>query len=92
MDVKKGRKMCVGCLSSLIGELATLQVRKEHLVLAEVQRLCPAVDLYFVKWDCPILGGCSLHRPDMLWELPMFWLFIEVDEDGDCHEDDSVRL
>ena len=54
--------------------------------------MCPALDSFFVEWDCPVEGGCSLHRPDMLWELPTFWFAIEVDEEGGEHEDDRERL
>jgi hypothetical protein len=85
-------RMCYGCFGSLFPHLVTLKVRKEHLLLAEVQRLCPDLESFFVEWDCPVEGGCSMHRPDMLWELPTFWFVIEVDESGDQHEDDRERL
>jgi hypothetical protein len=85
-------RLCYGCFGSLFPHLVTLKVRKEHLVLAEVQRRCPDIESFFVEWDCPVEGGCSMHRPDMLWELPTFWFVIEVDEFGSRHEDNRERL
>ncbi len=57
-------------------------LRKEHIILAEVQRRIPELETYFLSWDCAIPGGCSLYRPDMLWDMFIFWFAIEVDEDG----------
>jgi len=62
--------------------LAKLKLRKEHLILAELQRLLPELDPYFVDWDCPIKGSCTLVRPDMIWEFSDFFLTVECDEFG----------
>jgi len=84
--------LCYSCLGSVFPHLVTLKVRQEHLVLAEIQRRIPELWDYFEEWDCPIFGGCSLKRPDMLWELPFFFFIIEIDEGGNAHEDDRERL
>jgi hypothetical protein len=57
-------------------------LRKEHVILAEIQRRIPELEKIFVAWDCPVPGGCSMYRPDMLWDMLVFWFAIEVDEDG----------
>ena len=64
-------------------------MRKEHLLLAELQRRLPwlgerATELV---WDCPVPGGCTLKRPDMLYRLEDRFVQVEVDEEG--HEDRS---
>ena len=88
----KNTPMCYSCLASLYPDSVMLKVRQEHLILAEVQRLCPDLETWFLAWDCPVTGGCSLLRPDMLWEMPRFYLHLEVDERGDIHEDNRERL
>ena len=60
--------------------------------MVEIQRQLPELEKWFVEWDCPVAGGCSLKRPDMLWELPYFYFHLEVDEHGNSHEDDRGRL
>jgi hypothetical protein len=66
-------------------------VRKEQFILAEVQRQLPELGDFFVLWDCPIDGGCSGKRPDMLFDFGIGCLVIEVDEDGHRYEDPSCR-
>ena len=88
----KNTPLCYSCLASLYPDSVMLKVRQEHLILAEVQRLCPDLETWFLAWDCPVAGGCSLLRPDMLWEMPRFYLHLEVDERGDIHEDNRERL
>ena len=88
----KNTPMCYSCLASLYPDSVMLKVRQEHLILAEVQRLCPDLTTWFLAWDCPVAGGCSLLRPDMLWEMPRFYLHLEVDERGDIHENNRQRL
>ena len=63
-------------------------------MLAEIQRRLPELEDWFVEWDCPVAGGCSMKRPDMLWEflLPAFYFHIEIDENGNYHEDNRDRL
>ena len=92
ISVDEGGRLCYACLGSLFPECVTLKVRQEHLVLAELQRRLPELEEWFLEWDCPVAGGCSLHRPDMLWELPSFYFQIEIDEGGKAHEDDRERL
>ena len=87
-----GQRLCYNCLGALHPHLVTLKVRQEHLVLAELQRRIPELEQFFVTWDCPVPGGCSLKRPDMLWELPAFYVQLEVDEGGKAHEDSRDRL
>ena len=75
--------------------LAKVRVRKEQYVLAEFQRLVPSLSGSPVTWDCPVPGGCSLKRPDLLYDLGEYYLQLEVDEDG--HEeyscaDEDTRL
>jgi len=84
--------LCYNCLGSAFPHLVTLKVRQEHFVLAEIQRRIPELWRWFQEWDCPIFGGCSIKRPDMLWELPLFFFIVEIDEGGDAHEDDRKRL
>jgi len=40
-----------------------------------------------VVWDCPIPGGCSLKRPDLLYAFGDRYMQLEIDENG--HEDRS---
>jgi hypothetical protein len=44
-------------------------------------------------WDCPVPGGCSLKRPDLLYILDDRYLQIEIDERGhasyDCYDEDT---
>ena len=70
----------------------TLKVRREHLLLAELDRRVPELGDYLLTQDCPIPGGCSLKRPDILYEFPRFFVQVEVDEGGKEHEDDRDRL
>jgi hypothetical protein len=70
-------------------------VRKEHAVLAELQRLVPQLTAAStqVVWDCPVPGGCSLKRPDLLCAFSGRYLQIEVDEEGrqdtSCVDEDT---
>ena len=88
----KNTPLCYSCLASVYPDSVVLKVRQEHLILAELQTLCPDLENWFLAWDCPVAGGCSLLRPDMLWEMPCFYLHLEVDERGDIHEDNRQRL
>ena len=92
-------RFCWGCYSALYPDLARLKVRKEQFVLADVQRrladlLCNASN---ISWDCPIPGGCTLLRPDLLVRFPSVYLQVEVDEFGHCdkscdQEDSRLEL
>ena len=90
--IRRGTPLCYACLGSAYSDCVTLKVRQEHLILAELQRLLPGLEDWFLEWDCPLTGGCSLKRPDMLWEMPRFYLQFEVDEGGQRHEDSRERL
>lgn len=61
-------------------------------MLSEIQRRVPELEDYFVTWDCPVPGGCSMKRPDVLWQAPHFYFQIEIDEHGEIHEDSRERL
>ncbi|OLP76603.1 hypothetical protein AK812_SmicGene43441 [Symbiodinium microadriaticum] len=82
-----GRALCWPCLGAQYPERAKLKVRKEHLMLAELQRRLPWLGEWAQQliWDCPVPGGCTLKRPDMLFRLEDRFVQIEVDEEG--HED-----
>lgn len=73
---------CLACLEVKHPERVKWRVRKEQFVLAEIQALIPELWTYFVSWDCPVSGGCSMHRPDMLWDMFLNWFSIEIDENG----------
>jgi hypothetical protein len=89
--------LCWGCFTALHPDKAKSKVRKEHLVLAELERLNPRIfDLALKRtWDCPVEGGCSMKRPDLLLDFRPWALVVEVDEDQ--HDelscwDEEVRL
>ena len=80
-DRSKG--VCFGCYESLYPEKLKRFARREHLMLAEITRLAPELmDCNHVIHDCPMPGGCSMHRPDMLFDFGTSWFSIEVDEGG----------
>jgi hypothetical protein len=90
-----GKRFCVGCASVLYPNKVKVQIRKEHQILAEIQRLVPELakaSLYW-QWDCRVPGGCSLKRPDMLYVLSNCYLQLEIDENGHenttCTDEDS---
>jgi hypothetical protein len=90
-------QLCWGCFVALHPEKAKCKVRKEHAVLAELERRCPTVFQSTLKavWDCPVEGGCSLKRPDMLLDFDTHALCIEVDEEYHSQLpcwDEDVRL
>lgn len=75
-------KLCWSCFVALHPEKAHSKVRKEHLVLAELERLCADVFEQATRreWDCPVEGGCSLKRPDLLLDFGTHAVVVEVDE------------
>lgn len=91
-SIKKGDRVCFACLAALFPDKTKLKVRQEHMMLAEIQRRIGELEDYFVTWDCPVPGGCSMKRPDMLWRAPHFYFQIEIDEYGEIHEDSRERL
>jgi hypothetical protein len=88
-------QLCWGCFTALHPERSKSKVRKEIMVLAELERRCP--DIYARAnrrtWDCPVEGGCSLKRPDMLLDFGTWMIDAEVDEKyhGDlrCWDEES---
>jgi len=87
-------ELCVNCWRNLYPELSKkLKVRKEHFILAEIQRQIPELEEYFTVWDCKIPGqSCVSDRPDMAWIVNDTLIHIEVDEDGEGHEDNDERI
>ena len=90
----EGIRLCWGCFAALHPLLAKLKVRKEHYVLAELQRQVSQLSTArVVVWDCPVPGGCSLKQPDHLFAWEERYLQVEVDEEGhagkDCEEEDA---
>jgi hypothetical protein len=88
-----GIKLCTNCYNhTVLGDAKPkTMVRKEQFVLAEVQRQLPELEDFFVLWDCPIDGGCSNKRPDMLFDFKIGCLVIEIDEDAHRYEDLTCR-
>lgn len=66
------------------------QLRKEHFIVAELDRRFPELASFFTQWDCAIAGGCSAYRPDVLYEFMKRWLIIECDENA--HNQSYERL
>jgi hypothetical protein len=81
--------LCWSCVAAQFPERAKLKVRKEHHIIADIQRALPWLPerAEQVVWDCPVPGGCTLKRPDMLYRFEDRYVQLEVDEDG--HEDRS---
>jgi hypothetical protein len=76
-------RLCHACYAWCFPDRFEWRLKREHFVLAEIQRMCDEwIKPHFVDWDCPIKGGCSLHRPDMLYDANIMWLAVEVDERG----------
>jgi hypothetical protein len=84
--------LCINCYNHIVlGGKPKTMVRKEQFILAELQRQMPELEDFFVLWDCPIKGGCSNRRPDMLYDFGIAYLVIEIDEDAHRYEDESCR-
>ena len=83
----EGQPLCWGCFTAQYPDRAKFKVRKEHLILAELQRRLPWLGERATQlvWDCPVPGGCTLKRPDMLYRLDDRFVQVEVDEEG--HDD-----
>ena len=82
------KRYCWNCLSHLHPQKTKLKVRKEHIILAEFQRLIHekypgAIENHSsLTWDCKIPGGCTQKRPDLIYIFSDKYLQIEVDEFG----------
>ncbi len=86
--------LCCSCWRKMYPHLDNrIKVRKEHFVLAEIQRQVPELDPYLLIHDCKIPGqSCVTSRPDMCWIVNDTMIHVEIDEDGNQHEDDDDRL
>lgn len=88
-------RLCWGCFTALHPERAKSKVRKEIMVLAELERRCGDLFERATKrtWDCPVEGGCSLKRPDLLLDFGTWAVVVEVDElyheDLSCWDEES---
>ena len=86
-------ELCYICWTAMFPDLNPRKIRKEHFILAEVQRQIPELEEYFLAWDCKIPGqSCVAFRPDMAWIICDTLLHIEIDEYGSEHEDDDHRI
>ena len=90
-------RVCWGCFAAMEPDKARLKVRREHYVLAEINRRLPNLvgKSHELVWDCRVPGGCSLKRPDMLFIIDDRYVQIEVDEDGHTENacgDEDARL
>lgn len=97
-DQVTGERLCLFCYRALYPEKAPKahrRLRKEHFVLAELQRRLPALSACALVWDCRVPGGCSLKRPDLLADLGDRYVQVEVDElyhgggDEQCASEDA---
>lgn len=86
-----GKRMCSFCYRSIYPGMNRYNVRIEHFVLAEIQRIFPELTQYITVQDCPIPCGVSLERPDLLFVIGKTLLHIEIDETPD-HENTKDRL
>lgn len=86
--------MCYNCHVKLHPSMHTkLTVRKEQFILAEIQRQIPDLEPYFITWDCKLPGqNCTNKKPDMAWGIKDTLIHVEVDEDGEDHEDNTERI
>jgi len=86
--------LCANCFRNKYPHLDKRKtVRKEHFVLAEIQRQIPELDEYFLVWDCKIPGqSCITDAPDMAWIINDTLLHIEIDERGPKHEQSLIRI
>ena len=89
-----GMSLCWGCFTALHPDKAKSKVRREQVILAELERLVPELNSAFsLLWDCRVPGGCSLKKPDYLARFPDRYLQVEVDEDGhedyNCYDEDA---
>jgi hypothetical protein len=80
----RSKRYCSYCTACLWPEMVRAKVRKEHHILGEILRRVPELEAaaYHWQWDCPVQGGCSLKRPDMLFIVPHFYIQVEIDEEG----------
>ena len=86
----EGHRYCTECNHNVNGDYNNKRVfiRKEHLVLCELERICVEILCAIKsKWDEGIgsdidVTTCKGKRPDMLYYFPDYILIIEIDEDA----------
>ncbi len=87
--------LCWGRFVALHPDLAKYKVRKEHLVLGELERR--SADVFErcgrTTWDCAVEGGCSMKRPDLALDFGTHVVVVEVDEaqhdEASCWDEDT---
>lgn len=94
-DPETGKKdLCINCWRTMYPSLDDkIKVRKEHFILSEIQRQIPELEKYFLVGDCRIPNqSCITSRPDMAWIVKDTLIHVEIDEAGDSHEDNDLRI
>ena len=95
VNPKTGSKdMCYTChRKEYPGMHKRVTVSKEHFILAEIQRQIPELEPHFLVWDCKLPSqNCSMDKPDMVWKIKDTLIHVEVDENGEGHEDNTERI
>ena len=77
--------LCFGCHRHAHPGTHPWNARREHLMIAELQRLLPELWPLVVVQDCPVPAACSLRRPDLFCDAGRAWLAFECDEGGLAH-------
>lgn len=66
---------------------------KEQFVLAEIQRQISEPDPSFITWDCGIPNqDRTMKKNDIVWGVKDTLIHVEVDKNGERHEDDTERI
>ena len=88
------KDMCFNCHIRVYPGLNTrITVSKEQFVIAEIQRQIPEMEPYFITWDCALPGqDCTRKKPDIVWGVKDTLIHVEIDENGEKHEDDMERI
>ncbi len=93
-----GELLCMDCCRGAYPAVAKRTARMETLIVAQLDTLLAPVLGNWLVADCIIPGqSCLKYRPDVLYELKASsgatrWLWIEIDEGGDVHEDSVARI
>jgi hypothetical protein len=78
-----GKRLCYRCEGILNpNALRKFKVRREHIFTEAVLEQLPEIVPYLDSADKIITGGCSSHRPDMLFDLETHIVLFEFDEQG----------
>ena len=81
-----GTPLCWGCTAALEPGMVKAKVRTEHLVVDELVTRMPQLlsKAREAQWDCAVVGGCSLKRPDLFYVFEDLYVQIEIDSNGHC--------